>query len=338
MHRRADDSARDLLPARGDVGLSNTVSQDSRADDETLPHSVSLYYDFTGAIDNIYASLVSKLMVGEKVSAKAVFCPDVSSLSSLVRASAASDRSGGRADSLTLTCSFLRSHRNLGGICSSGLSKNILREQGVDIREHQAIKCECGEEIRERIVQQRLRAGNKDVICPVCEKKTLISDVADKIRERDSDSDERILALRKRIEHETAVDAEMAKGMVAGKRPIETWKEKLTHLQEQEAIASDSSKLPHVGEHEIAEAEAERIKELSLVEMKRPEMEGLGNKRLLHLSDLHFTGETSVRQHLVPLLQDIRNGEHLGFDSVEYLVISGDMTDRGRCGRIRESP
>lgn len=35
-------------------------------DDEKLPHSVSLYYDFTGAIDNIYASLVSKLMVSEE--------------------------------------------------------------------------------------------------------------------------------------------------------------------------------------------------------------------------------------------------------------------------------
>src|SRR5262249_21380707 len=31
---------------------------------EKLAHSVSLYYDFTGAIDNIYASLVAWLMIG----------------------------------------------------------------------------------------------------------------------------------------------------------------------------------------------------------------------------------------------------------------------------------
>ena len=43
-----------------------TLFPDGGTDDEKLPHSVSLYYDFTGAIDNIYASLVSKLMVSEE--------------------------------------------------------------------------------------------------------------------------------------------------------------------------------------------------------------------------------------------------------------------------------
>ena len=36
------------------------------ADDERLPHSISLFYDFTGAIDNIYASLVAHMMVSEE--------------------------------------------------------------------------------------------------------------------------------------------------------------------------------------------------------------------------------------------------------------------------------
>ena len=51
--------------------------------------------------------------------------------------------------------------------------------------------------------------------------------------------------------------------------------------------------------------------------------------RILHISDLHFTDDTAPRNHLVPLLQDIRQGEFLGFKTVEYLVITGDMTDRG---------
>ena len=55
--------------------------------------------------------------------------------------------------------------------------------------------------------------------------------------------------------------------------------------------------------------------------------------RLLHLSDLHFTADTSPKTHLVPLLEDLRRGECLGFENVDYLVVSGDMTDRGRrCG------
>lgn len=51
--------------------------------------------------------------------------------------------------------------------------------------------------------------------------------------------------------------------------------------------------------------------------------------RLLHLSDLHFTGKSSSKGFLAPLLQDLRNGDHLGIDTVDYLVISGDFTDKG---------
>ncbi len=52
--------------------------------------------------------------------------------------------------------------------------------------------------------------------------------------------------------------------------------------------------------------------------------------RILHLSDLHFTAETSPPAKLQWLLDDIRKGECLGFETLEYLVISGDVTDRGR--------
>ncbi len=49
--------------------------------------------------------------------------------------------------------------------------------------------------------------------------------------------------------------------------------------------------------------------------------------RLLHLSDLHFNDGTQPKSKLQWLLQDIR--KDLGFDTVEYLVISGDMSDKG---------
>jgi predicted MPP superfamily phosphohydrolase len=50
---------------------------------------------------------------------------------------------------------------------------------------------------------------------------------------------------------------------------------------------------------------------------------------LLHLSDLHFTKDISPDVKLHWLLQDIRHGDCLGFNKIEYLVISGDFTDRG---------
>jgi len=49
---------------------------------------------------------------------------------------------------------------------------------------------------------------------------------------------------------------------------------------------------------------------------------------LLHLSDLHFTKDISPSVKLQWLLQDIRNGDCLGFNKIEYLVVSGDFTDR----------
>lgn len=49
--------------------------------------------------------------------------------------------------------------------------------------------------------------------------------------------------------------------------------------------------------------------------------------RVLHLSDLHFRQDTDVRAALRPLVVDIRDENGLGFRSLDYLVISGDMSD-----------
>jgi hypothetical protein len=51
--------------------------------------------------------------------------------------------------------------------------------------------------------------------------------------------------------------------------------------------------------------------------------------RLLHLSDLHFTRTTPVTARLQWLLDDLKLDAGLGFKELDYLVISGDFTDRG---------
>jgi hypothetical protein len=52
--------------------------------------------------------------------------------------------------------------------------------------------------------------------------------------------------------------------------------------------------------------------------------------RLLHLSDLHFTSATPVAARLQWLLDDIKQRDGgLGFDKLDYVVISGDFTDKG---------
>lgn len=246
--------------------------------DEKLPHSITMYYDFTGAIDNIYASLVARLVVSEGFGEGRLWAARVEF-----------DRPGQG------VCG-IRQIKRTGGLAHIDLFfaeetredrrdlfirfvEEHLRISGVEITEHQEITCrECAYEIGEEIVQENIARDHKDVVCPKCRTHTLISEGVARIRERDPESDQKILALRKRIEEHTARDVEIAKSRVSGNG------------------------------HKRRAGEPIRV---------------------LHLSDLHFTGDTSPQAHLVPLLQDIRKGDFLGLDTVEYLVISGDVTDRG---------
>lgn len=51
--------------------------------------------------------------------------------------------------------------------------------------------------------------------------------------------------------------------------------------------------------------------------------------RILHLSDLHMRADTDVASMLQPLIADLRDGkEGLGLKSLDYLIISGDLTER----------
>ncbi|MBN1203612.1 MAG: metallophosphoesterase [Myxococcaceae bacterium] len=51
--------------------------------------------------------------------------------------------------------------------------------------------------------------------------------------------------------------------------------------------------------------------------------------RILHLSDLHMRADSDVASMLQPLITDLRDGkEGLGLKSLDYLLISGDLTER----------
>lgn len=59
--------------------------------------------------------------------------------------------------------------------------------------------------------------------------------------------------------------------------------------------------------------------------------------RLLHLSDLHFAADTAVDVRLWRLVDDIQRGEHLGFERLDYLVVSGDFTNQGSIEGFRNA-
>lgn len=250
------------------------------SDDENLPHSVSLYYDFTGAIDNIYASLVSKLMVSEEFgegrlrSGSVEFERPRQGVCGVRQIK----RTGGMSHmDLFFSDKTKPSRKDL----FTRFVEEHLRIHGVDICEHQAIKCKCGEKISERIVQTRIFAGEKDVVCPICEKKTLIGEGVERIRERNPKTDAKMVALRRTIDAKLSEDIESIKKVVAGKV------------------------------HTVKNGEMIRI---------------------LHLSDLHFMGRTNPETRVNQLLQDIRrkDEDYPAIEAIEYLVVSGDVTDKGK--------
>ena len=52
--------------------------------------------------------------------------------------------------------------------------------------------------------------------------------------------------------------------------------------------------------------------------------------RILHLSDLHFDQDDDPLARLQPLLRDIRDRDGgLGFEHLDYLILSGDLTNHG---------
>ncbi|WP_299486264.1 GTP-binding protein [Acaryochloris sp. IP29b_bin.137] len=191
-----------------------TLFPAGRTNGGNLEHSVSLYYDFTGAIDNIYASLVSKLMVSEEFgegrldAGRVEFERSEEGICGVRQIK----RTGGLAHvDLFFSDETPSDRRDL----FTRFVEQHLKDHGVEIQEHQAIKCACGEEIPERIIRLRIAAEEKDVVCPVCERKTLISEGIARIRKRDPASDAKIIALRKRIEKETGKAAARVKAAVA---------------------------------------------------------------------------------------------------------------------------
>ena len=245
--------------------------------DTALPHAVSLYYDFAGAIDNIYASLVAWLVLARDFGRvrlwadRAEFEVKDGGLCGLRKVG----RPGGFAhvdvyfetatptNQQELFVSFVEEH---------------LRQHGVEIREHVAVTCPCGHEFEEETLRQRIARGEKDVRCPVCETRHNLAEGAAESRQR---------------------NPEIAR---------QTWALK-TEMEKRRQKSTEGA--------------------LEVIEKSTEAKSATGPIRLLHLSDLHFTADTPINARLQWLLDDLKQDSGLGFKELDYLVISGDFTDKG---------
>ncbi len=308
----------------------------TEAEAEKLSHAVSLWYDFTGAIDNVYASLVGGLMVlrpfgpGRLTPGRAEFDDPDHGLCGLRRL----HRPAGLAHvELFFGPATLPARRDK----FIAFVEAHLRENGVEVTECRAIKCpECGTVTAEETVRSRIADGRGDVVCSRCERRIPIREgmtggVAE-IRERDPQTDAKVLALRQEIKAKLALDAVIAKAVisgVAGDRldPKTFVIQTGDHFNiSGDIIGSAVGREAELNAREAAVNAAVRV-------ARGPSSAGItddraGSVRILHLSDLHFTPDTKWQDHLDPLLHDLRH-EDLGCDVIHHLVISGDFVDKG---------
>ena len=243
----------------------------SKSDEQSNDfQTVSLYYDFSGAIDNIYSSLVVKLAHSERFGRVR-----------LSNNSADYDQCGLK--KVDRRSGFAHLDLLFGAGCSKetrdlfiNFVEDHLQREGVEIKEVLEITCTCGYRFDEALIRERIDDNRNDVICPRCELRHTISEGAKKSREKNPAIEQEMFALKTEIERRSVIEAKEVK-----------------------------------------------------IELATPKPAGPANLRILHLSDLHFGVEDDVDVRLYQLTRDLNDKtDGLGFDKLDYLVISGDLTNR----------
>jgi len=239
-------------------------------------HSISLYYDFSGAIDNIYSSLIVRLALSQRFGRVRLW-----------ENSAEFDRAGRGICGLRKV-----DHRSGLAHLELFFSENTpidlrelftvfieehLRREGVNITEVIEVTCKCGYRFQEGSLRKRLANGYGDIVCPECEFRNIISEGAQKARSGNSEIDEKLLAL-KTIIYEKSRDAIISTKVTFMTSPDER-------------------------------------------DLQEPTM-------VLHLSDLHIKASDDPITLLQPLIRDLEDPRGgLGIERLNYLVISGDLTN-----------
>jgi len=250
------------------------TEEDTQGD---IAQAISLYYDFSGAIDNIYSSLISAITMSEKFGSIRLWDNRVEF------AKAGQGSCGLRKVSRQRGFAHLdvyfgeETDDPVKELFISVVEEHLARH-GVDIYEHVEITCKCGHQFDESVVRQRIADGHSEIGCPACDERVRITEGAKQARERHPEIERSTWALRSKL-RQAKEDA-----LARAKRNIK--------------IATTIPDQPI---------------------------------RILHLSDLHMTSISKPEEMLGPLCSDLKDRRSgLGVRKLDYLVISGDISDRGQ--------
>ncbi len=185
---------------------------------EQAAHTVSLYYDFAGAIDNIYSSLVVRLALSKRFGRVRLW-----------KDRAEYEEAGGIAGSGV--CGLRRvdkrggwSHLDLlfserttpatRGLFTAFVEEH-LRNQGVEIEEVQEVTCTCGYRFEPQLIGEYVDAQRLEIKCPRpdCERMNPITRSAAQTRASDSNAERELLALKTNIKLRMKKDSKDAKSV-----------------------------------------------------------------------------------------------------------------------------
>ena len=256
-------------------------------DGAPIGHSVSLYYDFSGAIDNIYSSLVVHLALSEQFGrvrlweGEAEFEQAGQGICGLRKIG---NRRGVAHMDLLFGPDTSAAVRDLFTV----FVEDHLRKEGVSITEVLASTCvSCQYRFEEPLLRDRLADGYTDVLCPRCETRNRINQGAEKTRVSNPAVEEELFALK------TVIGRKSEQAVREIKRAFE--------------------------EAQYQQPTAEPI-------------------RILHLSDVHFTADDDPVTRLQPLISDLTDQQDgLGLERLDYLVISGDLTNRASAEEFEQA-
>jgi small GTP-binding protein len=242
--------------------------------------SISLYYDFSGPVDNIYSALVVTLALSEGFGRVRLWADGAEfeqPRQGICGVRKVGNRQGIAHLDLYFSAATQDSVRNLFIV----FIEDHLRKEGVTITEGLQLSCTaCGYRFEQSLLGEHLAAGLREISCPrpLCKTTNRITQKAADVR---------------------ASDPEIGKEFIALKTVIER--------RSQQDVAEIKSA--------FAKADTTDIR-----------MESI---RILHLSDLHITAYEDPITRLQPLLADLRDKEGgFGCERLDYLVLSGDLTNR----------
>ena len=169
-------------------------------DDSRLGHTVSLYYDFAGAVDNIYASLVAWLVLGKDFG-KVRLRNDRAEFETAGRGACGVrkvDRGRGFA---RMDVFFDEQTPEKTRRVFQNFVEQHLRSHGLEIAEHVEVVCtKCGYHFIEDDIRQRIARGENDVGCIKCDERIDLADAVAKSGKRDTAAQQKAVALLGTVE------------------------------------------------------------------------------------------------------------------------------------------